>query len=144
MIRVASLAGALALLGVESASAIGPRIEAFRVEGYLDRAPADTRVIEEMKIGRGAQTRIVYVVASDELSTESCASCPSMYVPGQAYSIVGDAADVTKLLETPAGEKIFAVFSRPRSDRHMLVQDVMTGDDAKSVAESDEVRGSQG
>lgn len=137
MLRSAVISGIVTLLGVGSATAIGPHLEAYRVKGHLDRAPESARVLDRLEIGRGATARTLHVVASEPvLDAGACPSCPTMFEARGRYDVVGDGGDVARLLESPLGAEFSAVLTRPRSDRHLLVQDVVA-DDAKSVVESD-------
>jgi hypothetical protein len=137
MLRSAVITGIVTLLGVGSAMAMGPHLEAHRVKGYFDRVPEGTRVLDRLELGRGTNARVLYVVASEPvLEPAACQSCPTMFERRGRYDVVGDRGDVGRLLESPLGAGISAVVTRPRSDRHLLVQDVVT-DDTKAVVESD-------
>lgn len=136
MLRTAVLTTLAVWVTASSALAIGPRLEAFRVQGYVDRAPADVRVLDRLEVGRGESARTIFVTESVPVAgADGCASCDALYDMRSRYDVVGDRGDVERLLETPVGAKISAVLTRPRADRHLLVQDV-DADDSKSVADA--------
>ena len=145
MHRVAVWMGALSLFGASAALATGPRFERVVVEGYLDRAPEGTAVVEQIEIGKGEQARTLFVTGANVAATQAvCPSCDSTFDTEGRFSVVGDDGDLRTLFESAAGTKISGVFVRPRVDRQLVVQELDPKESREAVADSDRFFGSEG
>ena len=135
MIRSALLTSAFALVGASVALAMGPRVESYGVEGYLDRAPESAQVIDEIAIRHGETSRTLYVTAvAGDGTVEICPSCDGLFNANGPFLMGGDEEAIDRILATPEGGKVSAHLTRPRADLHVIVDQVVT-DDANDVAE---------
>ena len=136
MLRTALMTSA-AVVVAGSALAMGPRVETYQVEGYLDQAPADARVIERLELGRGATQRTLFVTATAGSGTvEICPSCDALFETTGTFSVTGDADDVERLLSAPEGGKVSGLFTRPRADMQVVVDQVEASGESKTVADA--------
>lgn len=129
MVRSALLASAFALVGASVALAMGPRVESYGVEGYLDRAPESAQVIDEISIRHGETSRTLYVTAvAGNGTVEICPSCDGLFDTSAPLLMSGDDESISRILATPEGGKVSAFFTRPRADRQVIVDQVNTED----------------
>jgi hypothetical protein len=145
MYRVAVWMSAISLLGASVALATGPRFERVVVEGYLDRAPEGAAVAEQIELGRGDQSRTLFVTGANVAATKAvCPSCDGAFETEGRFAVVGDEGDLRTLFESAPGTKITGVFVRPRVDRQLVVQELDTKESRESVAGGDRSLGSEG
>lgn len=137
MLRTAMMTGVAVVVAAGSALAMGPRMETYQVEGYLDQAPADAQVIERLALGHGETERVLHVTATAGSSTvEVCPSCDPFFDTAGTFAVTGDSDDVERLLSAPRGGKVSGLFTRPRADLQVVVDHVETSGGSEAVADA--------
>ncbi|MGH7804474.1 MAG: hypothetical protein ACREQJ_09000 [Candidatus Binatia bacterium] len=125
MRKTATWMVALALVSASSASAIGPRIVRYSVEGFIDRAPEGATVIGSLRIERGEASRTILLTANQSTAdTLVCSSCDSPLEVAYAFALIGDEAVIDRLLRGSEGTKVSGTFTRTRTDRHLIMNDI--------------------
>ena len=125
MLRMTPWIVALVALSASSASAIGPRIERYSMEGYLDRAPEGSQVVGTVRIAREGASRTIVITASEDTDqTIVCSSCDSPLAVGYEFALIGDEKGVDELFHVSAGTKISSVFTRTRTDRYLILSPI--------------------
>lgn len=126
---------AITLVTATSALAMGPRVESYRVEGYLDRAPDNVSVIDTLQIDTGDETRTLHVTASEDRSVEVCPSCDPLFDSEESFTLRGDDAEVRQIVNSPEGSKITGAFLRARQYPEILVEGIDVIDRSDGVAQ---------
>jgi len=125
---------ALTLVTAASALAMGPRVESYQVEGYLDHAPKGALVVETLQIDTGDGERTLYVTASEDRSAEVCPSCDPLFETDAAFTLRGDDQEVRQIVDSPEGTKISGSFLRARQYPEILVDSIDVIDRSKDLA----------
>ena len=123
--RLATVAAAIVISATASA-ALAVRIPLappiYIIDGYLDRAPKDAKVIDQIEISAYHQPKRTLLVTSYRAPGDVMLDRYLSRVLVRPFVITGDPKDVSRILEAPAGTEIkgtFVVYTRSYPSLHI-------------------------
>ncbi len=136
MKKIAGLALAALLATSVSAMAMGPRLAAHNVEGYLDQAPAGAQVVEKVMVKHGDSKRMLVIVKHDQPSSEIGISSGinELSTPVGALELRGTSEQISRVMASPTGTHVLGFFVQPRSYPVLIVGSVETDAPVKALA----------
>lgn len=116
---------AIALQAILATASGPPKPPVYRVEAYLDRAPKDADVIDQVRIGRAGRSRLLIIVGLRAANTDLSARPFRESAPGTVVvRLSGRAEEIAKLMQAEAGQKVTGIFTYRPGTQTLLVQQV--------------------
>jgi hypothetical protein len=98
---------------------------AVQIEAYVDEAPAGAQVVEQVRVTRDGNDRVLYVVTARPASSDHPGRLFRDEENGDlAVQLTGAQEEVQEIMKSAKGSKVTGTFAYHRGSRRLIVQDV--------------------